>query len=63
MTAQPIPPQPYRTHPHPHAQPAIPLNVTAPNAPITLTVMPAALNRRMSGQAGIQRLGSCGVRP
>lgn len=55
MTAQPIPRQALCAHPHPHTRPATPVKVAAPNTPITLTVMPA--------HAGIQRLGSCEVRP
>ena len=51
MTTQPIPPQPHRAHPHPHAQPLIP---RTSSITISTTVMPA--------HAGIQRLGSCGVR-
>lgn len=54
MTTQRIPPQPHRIHPHPHAQRPIRLTITTATIPITLTVMPA--------HAGIQRLGSCGVR-
>ena len=47
MTAQPIPPQPHRAHPHTHARSSDLLTVST-------TVMPA--------HAGIQRLGLCGVR-
>lgn len=47
MTTQPVPPQPHRAHPHTHAQ--LPFLLTT-----STTVMPA--------HAGIQRLGSCGVR-
>jgi len=55
MTTHPIPRRPHRAHPYPHAQPAIPLDVTTPNTRITRTVMPA--------HTGIQRLDSCGVQP
>jgi hypothetical protein len=54
MIAQPISPQPHRAHSHPHAQLPISLTVTTATIPITHTVLPA--------HAGIQRLGSCGVR-
>ena len=47
MTTQPIPHQPHRAHPHPHAQ-----------SPISLTISPTV----MPAHAGIQRLGLCGVR-
>ena len=52
MTAPPFPPQPHRARPHRHTQRPIALTMTT--LPIALTVMPA--------QAGIQHLGSCGVR-
>lgn len=55
MTTQPIPPQPRCAYPHPHAQRPISLTITPATLSITLSVMPA--------HAGIQRLGSGGVRP